>query len=254
MPKSKIFKEIINDEINVLQAIDRLYLIARDLKDDSVCEWIKKEKNGYFDTEAPDYRKVRVSPVGSYQIFSGGYIEKYNNVPLPTSNIPEKNLEEFRNWYVKDGISVLLSQKQSCDKGEIVGIPLDPVYFPWFEKNTRIIMRSAMLRFNSSDFEMVLNAIKDRIIDLLLYYEENFGNLDNFDLDFSDLPNKKLKHIQSGTKSIIDTYFGGKTKIVLKKVNLGKDNSISDEKSIETEINIKERKRNCFIKRFFKRR
>lgn len=51
MAKSKILKEVANNEISVEIALRRLYIIASDLEDDALITWIDKELNGYSEEE-----------------------------------------------------------------------------------------------------------------------------------------------------------------------------------------------------------
>ena len=214
MAKSLLLKQLVNNEIGLMQALDRLYVIAHYLKDDKVCDWIRHEKKGYFHEEPPAYRKTSVTPIGTYQIISCGNIETYRNVPLPTSGIPEENMKQFNNWLYKESVASLLKQKEANDKGDIVGVPVDPIFFQWFQKNTNIIMRSAILHISSFNIETMLDEIKNRIIDIILLYEDNFGSLDDIDVDIKESESKAL---QSASKSIIDGNFNGDTRIIIKK-------------------------------------
>lgn len=51
MAKSKILKEVANNEISVEIALRRLYIIASDLEDDALITWIDKELNGYSEED-----------------------------------------------------------------------------------------------------------------------------------------------------------------------------------------------------------
>lgn len=259
MAKSKIIKEIVNNEIDVTQALDRLYLISYSLSDNDVCSWIKNEKEGYKSDVAPSYRKTVIVPIGTYQIISAGKIETYTNAALPTSGIPEESKKQFDNWVVRDSIISLIKQKEMADKGEISGIPLDPVYFGWFQNHTNILMRKAFLHISPLNIETILSSIKTKIIDLLLLYEDNFGVLDNLDIDISNYSNNQVKEIHESTKSIIDGTFNGKTKIIIKNSNIGEKNTIDKKTDISTDVNVtinKKERKGLFsvISRLFKRK
>ena len=251
MPKTKLIKELVNNEIGLLQALDRLYLIAHSLNDLDVCHWIKNEKNGYRDSEEPSYRKTRITILGTYQIISSGHIETYQNAPLPTSGIPKENLEQFNNWGVKESLASLIKQKEASDSGKVVGIPLDPSCFIWFENNTNIIMRKAMLHLSPFNLETILDAIKTRVIDILLLYEDNYGPVDDFDINIDDLSEKEKNDIYSASKSIIDGTFNGNTKIVVKGSNLGNGNKIK--KQNEAAIYLTTEKKGNFFTRLLKK-
>lgn len=253
MAKSKLLKELVNNEISLLQALDRLYLIAHALNDEDVCNWIKNEKGGYqSDKDCPSYRKTVVTPIGTYQIISMGNIETYRDTPLPITGVPKETMEQFNNWFVRDSIVSLMSQKDMADKGKLSGIPLDPVCFSWFEKNTNILMRKAMLCVSSLSMETILCSIKTKVIDLLLLYEDNFGELDSLDINLNDYKDNEVSEVRSLSKSIIEGTFNGKTKIVIKNSNIGNGNSIEKETSISPNVTI-DKKEDGFFAKIFKR-
>ncbi len=251
MAKSKLLKELVNNEITLLQALDRLYLIAYALNDNGVCNWIKNEKGGYqSDDDCPSYRKTTVTPIGTYQIISMGKIETYRDTPLPITGIPEDMMKQFNNWYVRDSVVSLMSQKEKANKGTLSGFPLDPVCFSWFENNTNIIMRKAMLCVSSLSMETILCSIKTKVIDLLLLYEDNFGELDSLDINLNDYKDNEVSEVRSLSKSIIEGTFNGKTKIVIKNSNLGTGNNIEKETNISPNVTINKKEGGFFSKLF----
>ena len=59
MAKSKILKELVNEEISLNIALKRLIVLAADINDNDLKEWAEKEINGYnADDEVPEYRKL----------------------------------------------------------------------------------------------------------------------------------------------------------------------------------------------------
>ena len=258
MAKSKLLKELVNNEVSLLQGLDRLYLISYSLDDDDVCEWVKKEKAGYeSDDNIPSYRKTTATPIGTYQIISSGKIETYHDTPLPVTGIPKETMEQFNNWFVRDSVISLEKQRELSDKGQRSGFPLDPVCFSWFEKNTNIIMRKAMLCVSSLSVETILCSIKTKVIDLLLLYEDKFGELDSLDIELNKYKTKEINEVKIASKAIIDGTFTGKTKIIIKNSNLGSDNIINKETDITTNVSVENKeKRSAFgwLKKLFKKK
>ena len=57
MSKSKIIKDIVNEEVPLSQSLTRLQVIAYDLKNKSLEKWAEDELTGYTDEEnVPEYR------------------------------------------------------------------------------------------------------------------------------------------------------------------------------------------------------
>ena len=249
MAKSKLLKELVNNEVSLLQAMDRLYLIAYSLHDDDICAWIKKEKSGYDSNDnIPPFRKTTVIPIGTYQIHSAGKIETYNDTPLPTHGVPDDVKKQFDNWYVRDSVVSLEKQTELANEGHRAGFPLDPICFRWFEKGTNILMRKAMLCISPLSIETILCSVKMAVIDLLLLYESNFGELDNLDIDLQEHKTEEINEIKTISKSIINGSFNGKTKIVIKNSNLGQGNSINKEANISVTATVEKKEKKPFFK------
>ena len=56
-------------------------------------------------------------------------------------------------------------------------------------------MRKAMLHLSPFNLETILDAIKTRVIDILLLYEDNYGPVDDFDINIDDLSEKEKNDI-----------------------------------------------------------
>ena len=58
MAKSKIIRELVNEEISLDSALTRLIVIANDIGNEDLVKWAEQELTGYPDAdELPDYRK-----------------------------------------------------------------------------------------------------------------------------------------------------------------------------------------------------
>ena len=72
MAKSKILKELVNEEISLNIALKRLIVLAADMNDNDLKEWAEKEINGYnTDDEVPEYRKIC-----SHSFYYNGFPDK----------------------------------------------------------------------------------------------------------------------------------------------------------------------------------
>ena len=73
MAKSKILKELVNEEISLNIALKRLIVLAADINDNDLKEWAEKEINGYnADDEVPNIEKyvaIRFTIMDLYPIF-----------------------------------------------------------------------------------------------------------------------------------------------------------------------------------------
>ena len=60
MPKSKVIKAIVDDEVSLAQSLTRLQVIAHDLKNKELETWAENELVGYAsEDDAPEYRHAK---------------------------------------------------------------------------------------------------------------------------------------------------------------------------------------------------
>lgn len=203
MPKSKIIKELVNDEISLEKALCRIIILAKDLNDTKLEQWAKNEINGYNNPEEiPEYRRVNYCYIGSY---IGGGI-KYNNAPLPMeflkrlSPMEQKNLQTYK---MKESLSFL---ELSIQKDEKLARQITPENMQFFSIGTNVEILTARGEINMSDIIKILNEIKTRILDILYELEEKFGCLDDMDISDSDDKIKNEARQKINQMIICDTY------------------------------------------------
>lgn len=215
MPKSKIIKELVNDEISLETALCRVIVLAKDLKDPKLEQWAKSEISGYDNPEEiPEYRRVKPLFMGSY-VMNGA---KYDNSPLPIEFVkkmtPEEQ-EEFLNY--KMGESILIIEMGKNESKEQLGISFEPTSIQLFSYGTNIVILSARMEINRKSLIEIFSKVKQRILDILYELEEKFGCLD--DMDISDSDDKIKNEARQNIYNIImcDTYNG---------VEIGDNNTI----------------------------
>lgn len=245
MAKSSIIKQLIAEEISLTQALDRLYVIAYELEDDYVLEWIKNEKNGYFGDKVivPSYRHTKAYPIGNYRIGNLLYERKL----LPTIGVSDKQKKMFDNWEEKESVATLLEMKKNMSEGKIAGIPVPPEVFYMFEEGTNINVVSAYIVVSDSNIENIITAIKDRILNMLLLLEKNFGSLDNLDIDTSNYNKEELSCLKEQAKTIIVENQTIKNKVIIKHSNIGENNRIEKELNVNTDVTVNSEKKKGFF-------
>ena len=209
--RSKIIIDLINNSINVQQALEILDLLLENIKDKKIKKWLSNEINGYDkDDEVPNYRIVSINLMGSYII--GGY--KFTHQPLP---LDPKYINEFSSIKIRDGIyrieqlsiaekeneshhlshamNVLLAQEISCINGEIVNSYTDLSMYAYTN---------------------IIGAIKSKLLNIFKELEKQYGNLDEYYIDFED--KKKEEKV---LKSLITIIYDNST-------NIGDDNVIKE--------------------------
>ena len=93
MAKSKVIKELASNEISLEVALNRLLIIASDIENDELAQWVENELNGYSDgAELPAYRVID----NTHFVYSGinGRF-KVENAPLPFLEILGVDKREY---------------------------------------------------------------------------------------------------------------------------------------------------------------
>jgi len=104
MAKSKILKELVNNEVTIEVALSRLMLIASDIDNTELRDWATKELNGYgVDDTCPSYRVIASANI-TYTGISGGF--QLTNQPLPLIALPSDIRESMlSSMPVRDSIA-----------------------------------------------------------------------------------------------------------------------------------------------------
>lgn len=213
--RSKVIIDLINNNINVEQALEILDLLLENINDKKIKKWLSNEINGYDkDDDIPDYRIVSINLKGSYIIGSAFNGIQGTNQPLP---LKPEYIKDYSNIKIKDGVfkleqmaiaekgneshhlslamNVLLAQEISCINGEIINAYTDLSLYAYTN---------------------IIGAIKSKLLNIFKELEKQYGNLDEYYIDFKD--KKKEEKV---AKSLI-------TIIYDKSTHIGNNNSIKE--------------------------
>lgn len=238
MAKSKIIRDLIDRKINTDQALERLIVIAMEINDNDTLEWASCEKNGYSMSDSvPSYRNILLTPMGTYQINSINCIQTFKNRVLPTIGVPNDLKNSYQKHCFRQGISQIIDQYESIKKKNGgLGIPIPPELFYYFEEGTNIHLTSAYLSYSQFDLCKIIDAVRTRIIRMLVLLEKNFGDLDELDIEICDYKENEIKKLQEAFSMVINGNNNGDTYIItnskIKKTNIGKNNSSDKENCV----------------------
>jgi len=217
MKRSKIIVELIRDEMNVVQAMEVLNLLLQESKDTKIQSWLNSEINGYIKgEEIPEYRIVSTRLTGTYLIDYGYKKLQCTDQPLP---VKAEYFEEFRTINVMSGLNEVLQLSLAEKENEThsLKIPIDIVYMQGATLiNGEIIDANRILSVYS--YTNILNKLKSKVLNIFIELEKNFGNLDDYHIDFKD----KKDEIEI-SQTIINI-------ITDNSVSIGDNNKIKDTK------------------------
>lgn len=260
MAKSKIIKDLVNNEVSLTVVLSRLYVLASDLENQDILDWANKEHTGYNnDDELPDYRILRSSDF-VYTGINGSYT--VTNQPLSLTWLNPETIEKNSLIRIRDSV-LEIENKSKNDKRMYI----NRSYLAGeVEENTRdgfmegVQCISIEQTVTSAQFVGILMTIKQIALQLLLELEKKFGVLDDLDVGYDKISEKERKELIEKIQFVFNEYSIQAKKISIKGSNIGDDNTIKKETTtaldINSTVNVNQEKpkKINWIKRMFWRR
>lgn len=219
MAKSKIIKQFVNNEITIKQALERMLILAKDIKDNNLEKWIRNEIQGYGKSDSiPEYRKIPIAYIGTYELG----LNRISNAPLPTmisNKMSQKEKDNFLHKYIEMPIEVL---EHSINNNDKISEVMKPELFSVFEYGTNIQVLSAKKLYDRIYLSEIVAKVRVKIIDILIELEKEFGCLDDLDIDIENKNDREKQKIYHNINIIIqDNHTENNVKI-------GDSNTIAD--------------------------
>lgn len=199
MAKSKIIKELANNEISIEIALNRLLIIASDLDNDALVDWVSAELHGYNkDMKLPTYRCTK-STHFTYSGINGSY--QVTNIPFTFFDIIAKYDENAFDVCMRDSVATLQefvnnSDTQSCFRD--FSYLSDYVY-----KETGIQCTSIIQKVPLNFFRNVLSEIKTRLLLVLIKLDKEYGCLDDLDINTAIKTSEEIEEINKTVNNYI---------------------------------------------------
>lgn len=217
MAKSSIIKKLACGEVDSEIALNQLKLLLYEFPDQRISSWIERELKGYnLEDEVPSYRKT----VGALKGSILNYHIHASNVGIPLRADTPAEISDFCNEVVlREPIRVI---RELAAKSENISITVPPDFYPYIIKYS-LMPITAVLNANviipSTAALHILTVVNNKILDILLLLEKEFGSLDNLDID---LGSKTEEEIQTIQKSINIYIYNDQN------ISIGNNNKISD--------------------------
>jgi hypothetical protein len=195
MAKSKVIKELANNEISLEVALNRLLIIASDIENDELAQWAENELNGYSDTsELPSYRIIKNSRF-IYSGINGRF--KVENAPLPLAEMMGVKSDEL-TFNVFDGVRALSelvtgNYEYGRDLTAMAGT---------IHAQTGIYCTSIRQIAPSNAIENIISSIKSKLLKVLIKLDKEYGCLDKLDIDITQKTPEEVRAINT----IINNY------------------------------------------------
>ncbi len=180
MARSQIIKDFTSSNISMDIALKQLRVLLNDIGDDSSIDWVKNELTGYKDKHKslPYYRKLTGVLKADYLV---GHMH-YQNASLPLNHLDEDCRKSLLEVRVSQSVSTLESLIDN-DSSLSLHVPHD--LFPLIQKGSNAHIVSAKLSVSIIYIKDILSIVNNKILDILLLLEKEFGNLDDLAIDIS---------------------------------------------------------------------
>jgi hypothetical protein len=200
MAKSNIIKDLANGTIDTITALKRAKVLLAEFDNQEVQNWITYEITGYPSNAAlPDYRLTQGNLIGSY--FEGSLANHMvcKNVSLPLGKMPDDLRTKLLTVRFSEGVDALKKLYDSCSAGSA---PLAKVvsadFFPaiaYYNDNPCMNITSASVVIAPQSISNIFSAVENKLIDILILLEKEFGILDELDLDVTAKTEDELNSI-----------------------------------------------------------
>lgn len=179
MAKSKIIKELANNQISMEVALQRLMIIASDLGNEELLTWTETELQGYSPSDTlPEYRNIR-STYFVYSGINGGF--KVTNCPFTFTNILEEKLSDIYNVPIMDSFSSLQN---------FIDSPGKQFYRRDFSMLNGYVLQRTGIQCTSiyqtvplNFLQKIVSQIKTILMKIFLKLDKEYGGLDDLDVD-----------------------------------------------------------------------
>lgn len=222
MAKSKIIKDLANGSTDTFTSLKRAKILCASLKDNEILNWINYEISGYpSEVILPDYRIVSGDLFGTFIRGLPSRYATYNNVSIPLGNMPNKIRDQLLKIEFRESIRALKGAYESSKNGKDIAknIPAD-LYsgITKFNNDPFMTIVSAYVLFLPEKIENIFSIVENKLLDILLLMEKEYGMLDELDIDISQTDNLKNQTIINEIKLIIYD----------NSITIGNDNKIKD--------------------------
>ena len=224
MAKSKIIKDLANSSVDTMTALKRAKVLLSEIDNEDVNNWVNYEIAGYPDDVAlPDYRITKGNLFGSYFKGSMASHMTWTNVSIPLGKMPDELQNSLLQISFRQSVEALkkLAESTTLKDGQLGKvIPAD--LFPSiasFNNDPYMIITSARVIIGEQCISDIFASVENRLLDVLILLEKEFGNLDELDLDVTTKTPDELKSI---AERIILIVYNDQS------VTIGNNNKIKD--------------------------
>ena len=177
-----LIKDLAYDKITLSQGLTRTKLVQSKLKVEELGNWLTSELNGYRDKDgAPDYRKIQVKIIGD---FVGAFGQQWRNTPLILDQLGKELDIDFYDHTVLASIKAIEDALAGASKDDSIMIPFGQIFVTkladLYRRNDNTMhLMSAGAIILPSQYRVILEQTKQRLLDTLLELDEKFPSMND---------------------------------------------------------------------------
>ena len=200
MAKSKILKELANNEITIDVALSRLMIIATDIGNEQLCCWAENELNGYDNFEdLPEYRKIN-APHLIYTGINGRF--KMKNQPMPVNWLAKETRDSLNPVGIFESVANLQTIADDPSRQQRMR---DLTFLAEeIQQNIGISCVKIIQILDLSYYRDILNKIRGKLLRVFIELDKAYGNLDDLDINLDKKIPNEIEHINQQLITIID--------------------------------------------------
>lgn len=186
MPKSRIIKDVANDAVNLTTSLNRLYLLASDISDTALMEWVESELKGYSSNDCiPEYRRTR-SNMFRYSGIANCF--QVTNATLQKELIPDEIRKTIIDVKISESVAAIEAHVAEGmdikrDLGSLIGVIYET-------SGGEVQCTSLSQIIPLSFYRNIFSEIKHKVLRELINLEKRYGCLDSLEIqDDSDPEN-----------------------------------------------------------------
>jgi hypothetical protein len=221
MARSQIIKDLANSSCDLSTSLKRARVLIQLLGDTEMLKWIDLEMIGYTsNNDIPEYRKMVGVLIGTYLEGIPSNCIQYSNVSISLGAMPTEEKQKLLTCYIKQGIIALekMLENPETNFAKAVTAEIYP-FISKFNNNPYMKIVSANVNIDKMQVMNIIPIVTNKLMDILLLLEKEFGNLDELDIDVDNKTEDELKKIHNEMIGII---------YVDNRVIIGDNNKIKD--------------------------
>ncbi|MFA5404743.1 MAG: hypothetical protein WC358_07395 [Ignavibacteria bacterium] len=189
-----IINDLINPNIKLKDVLLKVQVLAYELKNEKLKNWVDCEINGYgqMDIEKfPKYRVIQTSVHGNLiQNFGFGSFSNLTNYTLPIEHLDEKIVKRLSFHCFNNPVSEI--ENLSTKEKGILKVSVPVFIYPEIEKiiESNCNIHQAWQQINISSLVGILESIKSYLLKFILELKQEMG--DNNEIDITKLKIDKL--------------------------------------------------------------